>query len=54
MQTAEMQAEGLQLVVPRPIFGSYLPAQQDWLMDLEGLINLLGSRQACLGVRHPH
>lgn len=45
-QTAEMQAERLQLVVPRPIFSSYLPAQQGWLMDVSGFIDLLRARQA--------
>lgn len=44
-QTAEMQAEKLQLVVPRPIFGSYLPDQQDWLMDVSGFVDLLKTRQ---------
>ncbi|RMA40892.1 type II restriction endonuclease [Rhodophyticola porphyridii] len=44
-QTAEMQAERLQLVVPRPIYGSYLPAQQDWLMDVSGFVDLVKARQ---------
>ena len=45
-QTAEMQAEKLQLVVPRPIFGSYQPDQQAWLMDVEAFVELVRSRQA--------
>lgn len=45
-QTAEMRAERLRLVVPRPIFGSYLPAQRDWLMDVAGFIAVARARQA--------
>ena len=44
-QTAEMKAERLQLVVPRPIFNSYLPAQQDWLMDVAGFVELVRAKQ---------
>lgn len=44
-QTNEMQTEKLQLVVPRSIFGSYLPAQQAWLMDVEGFLDLVMARQ---------
>ncbi|MBL3563171.1 type II restriction endonuclease [Rhodovulum sulfidophilum] len=44
-QTAEMQTERLQLVVPRPIFGSYLPAQQAWLMDVKAFLDLIRARQ---------
>lgn len=45
-QTTEMQAENLRLVVPRPIFSSYQPAQQDWLLDVEGFVGLVKERQA--------
>ena len=45
-QTTEMQAEQLQLVVPQPIHGSYLPAQQAWLTDVRGFINLVKAKQA--------
>ena len=44
-QTDEMQAYNLQLVVPRSLFPSYQPAQQCWLMDLTGFIELVKSRQ---------
>lgn len=44
-QTDEMQASNLQLVVPRSLFSSYQPAQQCWLMDLTGFIELVKSRQ---------
>ncbi len=45
-QTSEMQAERLQLVVPRPIFSLYAPTQQDWLMDVGGFLELVTERQA--------
>lgn len=45
-QTSEMQAERLQLVVPRPIFSSYAATQQAWLMDVGGFIELVKERQA--------
>ena len=44
-QTDEMRSENLQLVVPRPIFESYRPQQQDWLMDVSGFIDLVRERQ---------
>lgn len=44
-QTAEMQAENLRLVVPRPIFSSYQPGQQDWLMDVGEFVDLVTARQ---------
>lgn len=44
-QTAEMQAENLQLVVPRPIFSSYQQDQRGWLMDVAGFIDLVKIRQ---------
>ena len=44
-QTEEMRASNLQLVIPRSLFGSYQPAQQSWLMDVEGFIDLVKSRQ---------
>ena len=44
-QTDEMKAADLQLVIPRSLFGSYQPVQQGWLMDVEGFINLVKSRQ---------
>lgn len=45
-QTSEMQAERLQLVVPRPVFGSYTPEQQAWLLDFSGFLDLVKDRQA--------
>ncbi len=44
-QTAEMQAHSLQLVVPRSLHGSYSPAQQRWLLDISGFVNLVRERQ---------
>lgn len=44
-QTEEMQTENLQLVVPRPIFVSYRQKQQEWLMDVNGFIELVKERQ---------
>tara|TARA_R110000868_G_scaffold1383_5_gene10626 strand:+ start:1870 stop:3096 length:1227 start_codon:yes stop_codon:yes gene_type:complete len=45
-QTSEMQAERLQLVVPRPIFSSYLEDQQAWLLDVSDFLALVKDRQA--------
>lgn len=45
-QTTEMQAGNLQLVVPRPIFSSYQPDQQSWLMDVADFVGLVKDRQA--------
>lgn len=44
-QTDEMQAKALQLVIPRPLHQTFLPEQQDWLMDLGGFIQLARERQ---------
>ena len=44
-QTEEMKESNLQLVIPRSLFSSYLPAQQGWLMDVKGFIELVKSRQ---------
>lgn len=46
MQTAEMQREKLQLVVPKRIHESYKPAQQFWLMDVAGFLDLVRKREA--------
>ncbi|PPD45950.1 MAG: restriction endonuclease [Methylocystis sp.] len=45
-QTNEMQAHKLQLILPKLLHATYKPAQQGWLMDLEGFVNLVRSRQA--------
>jgi len=44
-QTSEMQTEKLQLVVPGPIFSSYTPTQQAWLMDVGSFIHLAKEKQ---------
>ena len=48
-QTDEMQSENLQLVIPRPLFESYRPAQQSWLMDVAGFIELVKAKQQAVG-----
>lgn len=45
-QTAEMQAQALQLVVPRSLHGSYSVAQRDWLMSVSAFVGLVRERQA--------
>ena len=44
-QTDEMKAAKLQLVVPRSIFDSYQPEQKEWLLNVEGFIDLVRKRQ---------
>lgn len=44
-QTSEMRDKGVRLVLPRAIHNSYQPDQQEWLMDVAGLIRLVQSRQ---------
>jgi hypothetical protein len=44
-QTDQMASSGVQLVVPRELHKTYFPVQQDWLMDLEGFIALVRSRE---------
>jgi len=44
-QTREMQAENVQLVLPRNLHGLFVPAQQAWLMDVAGFICLVQQRQ---------
>ena len=48
-QTDEMKGQGLHLVVPRGIFGSYQPSQQDWLMNVSDFIVLVKERQGLSG-----
>lgn len=43
-QTAEMQANRLQLVLPRNLHETYSVAQKEWLMDITGFIDLVRSR----------
>jgi len=40
-QTREMQAENVQLVLPRSLHEFFMPAQQAWLMDVADFIHLV-------------
>jgi len=44
-QTREMQAEHVQLVLPRNLHEFFVPAQQTWLMDVSEFIHLVKQRQ---------
>ncbi|MEC0208191.1 type II restriction endonuclease [Paenibacillus ehimensis] len=44
-QTDEMQANHLQLVLPKRLHDTYKPRQQSWLMDLSSFIQLAKERQ---------
>ena len=44
-QTAEMQSEQVQLVIPAPLHDTYTMQQQAWLLDISGFINLAKMRQ---------
>jgi hypothetical protein len=44
-QTDEMQAKSLQLVIPRRLHETYRPAQRNWLMDVDGFVDLVRQRQ---------
>jgi len=44
-QTAEMQAHGLQLVVPEGIHGTYKGGQREWLMTVKEFMELVEERQ---------
>jgi len=43
-QTREMQAENIQLVLPRNLHEFFMPAQQAWLMDVSGFIRMVKTR----------
>ena len=43
-QTDQMRASGLQLVVPRELFGSYGILQQDWLMNFGEFIDFVRTK----------
>ena len=45
-QTAEMQSEQVQLVIPAPLHNTYTAVQQAWLLDVSGFIGLTKARQA--------
>ncbi len=44
-QTGEMQAERVQLVLPRAIHQTYTASQQGWLMDVGDFVSLVHERQ---------
>ena len=44
-QTDEMQANKLQLVLPKLLHDTYKPSQQNWLMDLGAFIQMAKARQ---------
>lgn len=44
-QTDEMQANHLQLILPKRLHGTYRPSQQSWLMDLDSFIQMAKWRQ---------
>ena len=44
-QTSEMQVKSLQLVLPLSLHATFLPRQQEWLMDLQEFLLLLKERQ---------
>ncbi|NOJ71967.1 type II restriction endonuclease [Paenibacillus alvei] len=44
-QTDEMQANHLQLILPKRLHETYRPAQQSWLMDLGSFIQMAKERQ---------
>lgn len=45
-QTNEMQADKLQLVVPREIQVTYTPDQREWLMDFDSFLQLVKKQQS--------
>lgn len=49
-QTAEMQANNLQLVLPRALHGTYRDHQQEWLMDLEDFLCHVRSREGAAAI----
>jgi len=44
-QTAEMQSNKLQLVLPTRLHETYRPKQREWLMNLDSFIQLVKERQ---------
>ncbi len=44
-QTAEMQSEQVQLVIPAPLHDTYTETQRAWLLDVSGFVDLAKSRQ---------
>lgn len=43
-QTSEMQAQHLQLILPKSLHATYRPSQQAWLLDLASFIEIVESR----------
>jgi hypothetical protein len=43
-QTNEMQASGLQLVLPASLHDTYRNAQRSWLMDIETFLAMMEER----------
>lgn len=50
-QTHEMQAQNLQLVVPKPLHSTYSPQQQKWLMSVAEFIELVQKNQRIATLR---
>lgn len=48
-QTAEMQSQSVQLVLPKALHPTYSSAQQAWLIDLGSFLTLVQRRQALSG-----
>lgn len=44
-QTAEMQSERVQLVIPAPMHDTYTAAQRTWLLDVAGFVEMAKARQ---------
>lgn len=44
-QTTEMQANNLQLILPKSLHSTYSARQQSWLVDVSAFINLVSKRQ---------
>jgi hypothetical protein len=45
-QTEKMRDKRLQLILPASLHETYLPEQQEWLMDLTGFVAMVKDRQA--------
>jgi hypothetical protein len=49
-QTDQMKDEKLQLVLPKPLHGTYTASQQAWLLDVAGFTEVVRDRQARAGI----
>jgi EcoRII C terminal len=45
-QTDQMRGEGIQLIVPATIQGSYQPEQREWLLSVKDFVDLVLARQS--------